>query len=217
MHCLPIFLDSELNHFYYNGYCKSIISPMLHGCTMVYDDPETQFSWQKNTPEVITYQNAYRRVNNLFAQEILRYCQQLQVIDKETIIWINGYHLMLLPRDLRLYLANLKHSFGCTRGLIDSISLAPPSQTPNLYTSGSLASSASVLSPTNDITVSPFSSLSPVEAERCPSRDSIASDAEPESLFSPGPAFVDNLDDDMDDERLRVGSEGGVKGSNCTR
>lgn len=99
MHCLPIFLDSELNHFYYNGYCKSILSPMLHGCTMVYDDPETQFSWQKNTAEVITYQNAYRRVNNLFAQEILRYCQQLQVLDKETIIWINGYHLMLLPRD----------------------------------------------------------------------------------------------------------------------
>ena len=110
MHCLPIFLASELNHFYYNGYCKSILSPMLHGCTMVYDDPETQFSWQKNTAEVITYQNAYRRVNNLFAQEILRYCQQLQVLDKETIIWINGYHLMLLPRDLRLYLANLKHS-----------------------------------------------------------------------------------------------------------
>ena len=77
---------------------------------MVYDDPETQFSWQKNTAEVITYQNAYRRVNNLFAQEILRYCQQLQVLDKETIIWINGYHLMLLPSDLRLYLANLKHS-----------------------------------------------------------------------------------------------------------
>ena len=193
MHCLPIFLDSELNHFYYNGYCKSILSPMLHGCTMVYDDPETQFSWQKNTAEVITYQNAYRRVNNLFAQEILRYCQQLQVLDKETIIWINGYHLMLLPRDLRLYLANLKHS----------ASTAPPSQTPNLYTSGSLASSASVLSPTNDITVSPFSSLSPAEAERCPSRDSFASDSEPESLFSPGPAFVDNLDDDMDDERLR--------------
>ena len=35
MHCLPIFLDSELNHFYYNGYCKSILSPMLHGCPMV--------------------------------------------------------------------------------------------------------------------------------------------------------------------------------------
>ena len=30
MHCLPIFMDAELNHFYYNGYCKSILSPMLH-------------------------------------------------------------------------------------------------------------------------------------------------------------------------------------------
>ena len=26
-----------------------------------------------------------------------------------------------------------------------------------------------------------------------------------ESLFSPGPTFVDNLEDDMDDERLMVG------------
>ena len=101
--------------------------------------------------------------------------------------------------------------------MIGSIALAPPSQTPNLYTSGSLASSASVLSPTNDITVSPFSSLSPVETERRPSRDSFASDSEPESLFSPGPAFVDNLDDDMDDERLRVGFEDGTEGSNSTQ
>ena len=84
---------------------------MLHGCTMVYDDAETKFSWQKNTAENIAYQNAYRRVNNLFAQEILRYCKYLKVIDKTPIIWVNGYHLMLLPRDLRLYLANMNRSY----------------------------------------------------------------------------------------------------------
>ena len=108
MHCLPIFLDSELNHFYYDGYCKSVLSPMLHSCTFIYDQTDRQFSWQKNTPETIAYQNAYRRVNNLFAQEIIKYCQQLQILEKEPIVWINGYQLMLLPRDLRLYLANLR-------------------------------------------------------------------------------------------------------------
>ena len=56
---------------------------MLHGCTMVYDDSETSFSWQKSTTETATFQNAYRRVNNLFAQEILNYCQQLGVLDKQ--------------------------------------------------------------------------------------------------------------------------------------
>ena len=30
-------------------------------------------------------------------------------------------------------------------------------------------------------------------------------DEDHESLFSPGPTFVDNLEDDMDDERLMVG------------
>lgn len=83
MRCLPIFIDSELNQLYYNGYCKSILSPMLHGCTMVYDDAENSFSYQKNTLLTVSYQNAYRRVNNLFAQEILRYCEMLRVLDTQ--------------------------------------------------------------------------------------------------------------------------------------
>ena len=65
MRCLPIFIDSELNQLYYNGYCKSILSPMLHGCTMVYDDAESSFSYQKNTLLTVSYQNAYRRVNTI--------------------------------------------------------------------------------------------------------------------------------------------------------
>ena len=56
---------------------------MLHGCTMVYDDAENSFSYQKNTLLTVSYQNAYRRVNNLFAQEILRYCEMLRVLDNE--------------------------------------------------------------------------------------------------------------------------------------
>lgn len=83
MRCLPIFLDTELNNLYYNGYCKSVLSPVLHNCSMVYDDQETSFSWQKDTHSTSTYQNAYRRVNNLFAQEILRYCQQLNLLNEE--------------------------------------------------------------------------------------------------------------------------------------
>ena len=85
MRCLPIFLDAELNSLFYNCYCKSILSPALHGCSMVYDDAETSFSWQKNTAETLTYQNAYRRVNNVFAQEILKYCQQLHVLEEECV------------------------------------------------------------------------------------------------------------------------------------
>lgn len=83
MRCLPIFLDTELNNLYYNGYCKTILSPVLHNCSMVHDDQETNFSWQKETHTTNTYQNAYRRVNNLFAQEILKYCQQYHFFEDE--------------------------------------------------------------------------------------------------------------------------------------
>ena len=89
MHCLPIFLDTELNNLYYNGYCKSVLSPVLHSCSMVYDDQETHFSWQKDTHTTNTYQNAYRRVNNLFAQEILKYCKELNFLEEE-YGWVEG-------------------------------------------------------------------------------------------------------------------------------
>ena len=144
MHCLPIFLDTELNSLFYNGYCKSILSPVLHGCTMVYDDAEDSFSWQKNTATALTYQNAYRRVNNVFAQEILKYCQQLRVLEDECvsgrsvrnspIIWINGYQLMLLPRDLRLYMENMNRKCARSMVLMTSHSITPaPTAVPNLY------------------------------------------------------------------------------------
>ena len=50
---------------------------------MVHDDQESNFSWQKETHTTNTYQNAYRRVNNLFAQEILKYCQQYHFFEDE--------------------------------------------------------------------------------------------------------------------------------------
>ena len=208
MHCLPIFLDTELNSLFYNGYCKSILSPVLHGCTMVYDDAEDSFSWQKNTATALTYQNAYRRVNNVFAQEILKYCQQLRVLEDECvsdrgvrnspIIWINGYQLMLLPRDLRLYMENMNRKCARSMVLMTSHSITPaPTAVPNLYVSGSLATPRSHAAPSESASLSPFS-----PSEESPS--SLGEEDDRSSLFSPGPTFVDNIEDDMDDERMRV-------------
>ena len=74
-------------------------------------------------------------MNNVFAQEILKYCQQLCVLEDECvsgssvrnspIIWINGYQLMLLPRALRLYMENMNRKCARSMVLMTSHSITP--------------------------------------------------------------------------------------------
>lgn len=69
-----------------------------------------------------------------------------------------------------------------------------------MYISGNLAaSSASLYSPRDD---------SAPESPRggCMSREGSIEEEE-ERLYSAGPEFVDNLDDDLDDEKMLVGNE----------
>ena len=69
-----------------------------------------------------------------------------------------------------------------------------------MYISGNLAaSSASLYSPRDD---------SAPESPRggCLSREASIEEEE-ERLYSAGPEFVDNLDDDLDDEKMLVGNE----------
>ncbi|KAJ5813356.1 uncharacterized protein N7503_000106 [Penicillium pulvis] len=77
----PIFLDSDLAHEHYNGFSNRILWPILHYQSGVtFDDGP----WQ-----------AYRRVNELFADQIAN------AADSGNLIWIHDYHLMLLPGLLR--------------------------------------------------------------------------------------------------------------------
>ncbi|KAL2801686.1 glycosyl transferase [Aspergillus granulosus] len=80
---LPIFLENNLAHRYYNGFSNSILWPLFHYQLheMVRID---KADW-----------NAYVEVNLLFAKVI---ASQLNDGD---IVWIHDYHLMLLPQFLR--------------------------------------------------------------------------------------------------------------------
>lgn len=79
-----------------------------------------------------------------------------------------------------------------------SHSITPaPTAVPNLYVSGSLATPRSHAAPSESASLSPFS-----PSEESPS--SLGEEDDRSSLFSPGPTFVDNIEDDMDDERMRV-------------
>jgi len=80
--CIPVFPEQEDYKNYLHGFSKSTIWPLFHYFTQntEYDD----YTWE-----------AYRRINQLFAEKIL------QFIDEGDILWIHDYHLMLLPRMIK--------------------------------------------------------------------------------------------------------------------
>ncbi|MBN2821791.1 MAG: bifunctional alpha,alpha-trehalose-phosphate synthase (UDP-forming)/trehalose-phosphatase [Coriobacteriia bacterium] len=80
--CVPVFLDPTDAHLYYEGFSNETVWPTFHHFAQYAQfDEET---WQ-----------AYKRVNHRFADAVM---EQLQPDD---IVWINDYHLMLLPSILR--------------------------------------------------------------------------------------------------------------------
>ncbi|MGA1822344.1 MAG: bifunctional alpha,alpha-trehalose-phosphate synthase (UDP-forming)/trehalose-phosphatase [Thermoplasmatota archaeon] len=90
--CIGIFLSSEDHRDYYEGFSNKTIWPLFH-----YFISETRMrneDW-----------NAYKRVNQAFAEEILK------VAGDDDLIWIHDYHLFLLPRLIREKLPNATIGF----------------------------------------------------------------------------------------------------------
>lgn len=82
LNALPVFLTEEIMEKFYLGFCNKTIWPLFHYFSdyVSYDDD---------------YWNCYKYVNKIFCDAIL------EVIQPGDIIWINDYHLMLLPKLLR--------------------------------------------------------------------------------------------------------------------
>lgn len=78
----PIFLSKEDVEKYYEGFSNNTIWPLFHYFAQytVYN----QAFW-----------DAYEKVNSLFCEEVLK------ITEPNDIIWINDYHLMLLPGMIR--------------------------------------------------------------------------------------------------------------------
>ncbi|HYK87842.1 MAG TPA: bifunctional alpha,alpha-trehalose-phosphate synthase (UDP-forming)/trehalose-phosphatase [Acidobacteriota bacterium] len=78
----PVFLsETEMDQFYF-GYCNKTIWPLFHYFPS-YVAYEEDF-WQN-----------YRRVNELFSEALCK------LVRPDDVIWVQDYHLMLLPRLLR--------------------------------------------------------------------------------------------------------------------
>lgn len=81
-HYHPVFLTTKQIHQYYDGYCNSTLWPLFHYfySFVEYDN---------------RYWDSYKEVNRLFYQA----AQTL--ISPGDIVWVQDYHLMLLPKMLR--------------------------------------------------------------------------------------------------------------------
>jgi trehalose 6-phosphate synthase/phosphatase len=83
--CYPVFLTQKQIDGFYNGYSNSILWPLFHDLTIVTDAIKNQkIFWE-----------SYKKVNAIFADAILKICEN------DTNIWVNDYHLFLLPALLR--------------------------------------------------------------------------------------------------------------------
>ncbi|CAB95998.1 alpha,alpha-trehalose-phosphate synthase [UDP-forming] [Schizosaccharomyces pombe] len=79
---IPVFLDDETADRHYNGFSNSILWPLFH-----YHPGEINFdeeNWE-----------AYRAANYAFAEAIVKNLQD------GDLIWVQDYHLMVLPQMLR--------------------------------------------------------------------------------------------------------------------
>jgi trehalose 6-phosphate synthase/phosphatase len=78
----PVFLSADQIENYYEGYSNSTIWPLCHYF----------FSYMEYRAE---YWGAYQEVNRLFCWEAIPF------IEKEDMVWVQDYQLMLLPKMIR--------------------------------------------------------------------------------------------------------------------
>ncbi|MBI3486028.1 bifunctional alpha,alpha-trehalose-phosphate synthase (UDP-forming)/trehalose-phosphatase [Candidatus Daviesbacteria bacterium] len=89
---LPISLPTETFENFYEGFCNKIIWPLFH-----YFPTYTVFN--------VKYWKEYEKVNQIFADEILK------ILKPADVIWIHDYHLMLLPNLIRQKSPDVKIGF----------------------------------------------------------------------------------------------------------
>ncbi|XP_059437296.1 alpha,alpha-trehalose-phosphate synthase [UDP-forming] 1-like [Corylus avellana] len=94
--CIPIFLDEEMVHQYYNGYCNNILWPLFHYLGIPQEDRlATTRSFQSQF-------DAYKKANQMFAEVVKEHYKEGDVV------WCHDYHLMFLPKYLKEYNNKMK-------------------------------------------------------------------------------------------------------------
>jgi trehalose 6-phosphate synthase/phosphatase len=89
----PVFIHHKKDkNLYYNGFSNSTIWPLFHYFPSFAEFREDEYA-------------AYKKVNRLFAEEILK------IAKAEDVIWIHDYHLMLLPEWIKNHIPDAQVGF----------------------------------------------------------------------------------------------------------
>ena len=91
-HAYPVFLSEADMENFYLGFCNKTLWPLFH-----------YFTSYTNYKE--EYWEQYKRVNRFFAETLQK------IIQEEDLIWIQDYHLLLLPQMLREKFARTRIGF----------------------------------------------------------------------------------------------------------
>ena len=91
-HAVPVFVDGDTMSDFYEGFCNNTLWPLFHyfQAYAVFED---------------RYWANYRKVNHAFCRAVLR------VARPGDVIWVQDYHLMLLPHLLRERLPDVSIGF----------------------------------------------------------------------------------------------------------
>ena len=85
-----LFIGKEEYDRYYNGFANQTLWPLCH---LAFVKPSFERKWWL----------AYKKVNELFAKQIIA-----EIKDDNTFVWVNDFHLALVPKLLKDYNPNIK-------------------------------------------------------------------------------------------------------------
>ncbi|EWM21423.1 trehalose phosphate synthase [Nannochloropsis gaditana] len=86
--CVPVFIDPEIHDKFYNTFCKGTLWPVFHHILDVYGSRPTRF-WDQKTQDSVWH--SYSHVNMRFRDKVV------EVYNEGDLIWIHGFHLLVLP------------------------------------------------------------------------------------------------------------------------
>jgi len=94
--CIPVFLSNKIANMFYNGFSNNVLWPLFHFIPLNTDQIKvSEEEWQ-----------AYRDANKLFMEAVVQFGPE-----KNDVIWVHDYHLMLVPGMLRQKLPTAQIGF----------------------------------------------------------------------------------------------------------
>lgn len=99
LNCNPIFINQIVHHQFYDIFCKQNLWLLMHLISDVYGPVDTTDIGAKSQQD-LWY--TYITVNNIFRDKLI------EVYHSGDMIWIHGFHLMLLPSCIRRRLQQAK-------------------------------------------------------------------------------------------------------------